>query len=134
MAWSAEGLLVYLPPNAQGQLFHNITTLSAPGSRLATEHVPDLSAFTDNDRMQSFTQPWRQYGTDVGWSQLVYHGERSHVIDYLTARGWQPTAQTTTELYAASGFALPDDQLDRGVADMTYLSAVLSAERPEVLP
>src|SRR4051812_39320783 len=35
-AWIAEGLLVYLPPEAQDRLFDNITALSAPGSRLAT--------------------------------------------------------------------------------------------------
>ena len=38
-AWSAEGLLVYLPPEAQDRLFDNITALSAPGSRIATEHM-----------------------------------------------------------------------------------------------
>ncbi len=43
-AWSAEGLLVYLPPEAQDRLFDNITTLSAPGSRLATEYHPDAGA------------------------------------------------------------------------------------------
>ena len=36
-AWSAEGLLVYLPPAAQDALFDNITAHSAPGSRLACE-------------------------------------------------------------------------------------------------
>ena len=34
-AWSAEGLLLYLPDAAQDALFDNITALSAPGSRLA---------------------------------------------------------------------------------------------------
>ena len=38
-AWSAEGLLVYLPPDAQDRLFDNIVALSAPGSRIATEHM-----------------------------------------------------------------------------------------------
>ncbi len=38
-AWSAEGLLVYLPPEAQDRLFDNIAALSAPGSRVATEHM-----------------------------------------------------------------------------------------------
>src|SRR5947209_12442865 len=33
-AWSAEGLLPYLPGDAQDRLFDNITALSAPGSRL----------------------------------------------------------------------------------------------------
>src|SRR4029078_13464170 len=43
-AWSAEGLLVYLPPEAQDRLFDNIAALSAPGSRLATEFHPDAGA------------------------------------------------------------------------------------------
>ena len=39
-AWSAEGLLMYLPPEAQDRLFDHITALSAPGSQLATEYHP----------------------------------------------------------------------------------------------
>ena len=37
-AWSAEGLLAYLPPDAQDRLFDEITALTASGSRLATEY------------------------------------------------------------------------------------------------
>src|ERR1700722_3015230 len=37
--WSAEGLVVYLPPEAQDALFGNITELSAPQSQLACEFV-----------------------------------------------------------------------------------------------
>ena len=40
-AWSAEGLLMYLPPEAQDRLFDNITELSATGSQLATEYHPE---------------------------------------------------------------------------------------------
>ena len=39
-AWSAEGLLGYLPPDAQDRLLDTITELSAPGSRIATESGP----------------------------------------------------------------------------------------------
>ena len=39
-AWLAEGLLWYLPADAQDRLFESITELSAPGSRLSTESVP----------------------------------------------------------------------------------------------
>ncbi|WP_264992901.1 class I SAM-dependent methyltransferase, partial [Mycobacterium montefiorense] len=39
-SWSAEGLLMYLPPEAQDRLFDNITSLSAPASVLATEFHP----------------------------------------------------------------------------------------------
>ena len=38
-AWGAEGLLVYLPAEAPHKLFDNIVALSAPGSRIATEHM-----------------------------------------------------------------------------------------------
>src|ERR1700757_4415229 len=40
-AWSAEGLLGYLPPEAQDRLLDTITELSAPGSSLATESAPN---------------------------------------------------------------------------------------------
>lgn len=129
-AWSAEGLLVYLPPDAQDRLFDNITRLSAPGSRLATEHLPDLSAVTDNDRVQAFAQRWRRYGLDLEWSELVYQGARSHVKDYLTASGWQTTAQSATALYAANGFDLPDDEMMTVFGELSYLSAVLSGPTP----
>ena len=48
-AWLAEGLLIYLPPEAQDRLFDNITALSAPGSTIATEFVPGIMDF-DADR------------------------------------------------------------------------------------
>ncbi|MDF0585145.1 SAM-dependent methyltransferase, partial [Bradyrhizobium yuanmingense] len=36
-AWLAEGLLMYLPAEAQDRLFELVTELSAPGSRIAVE-------------------------------------------------------------------------------------------------
>src|SRR6202000_827117 len=44
-AWLAEGLLIYLPPEAQDRLFDNITALSVPGSTVATEFVPGIIDF-----------------------------------------------------------------------------------------
>src|ERR1700760_61694 len=95
-AWSAEGLLPYLPPEAQDRLFDNITALSAPGSRLATEHVPDPNAFTE-ERVQRITERWRRAGFDLNAADLFYQGERSVVVDYLTNHGWQVTAHPVRE-------------------------------------
>src|SRR5699024_6712569 len=36
-AWLAEGLLMYLPADAQDRLFEQVTALSVPGSRIAVE-------------------------------------------------------------------------------------------------
>jgi methyltransferase (TIGR00027 family) len=123
-AWIAEGLLIYLPPHAQDQLFDNITQLSAPGSHLATECVPDASAFSD-ERSQSISAGFRRHGFDAEMSDLVYHGERSPAIDYLTARGWDLTALTIEEAYAANGFEMPDDEMFAAFADVRIISGVL---------
>jgi methyltransferase (TIGR00027 family) len=69
-AWIAEGLLIYLPPHAQDQLFDSITQLSAPGSHLATEYVRDASAFSD-EQSQRVSDGFRRYGFDMEMSDLV---------------------------------------------------------------
>jgi methyltransferase (TIGR00027 family) len=124
-AWIAEGLLIYLPPHAQDQLFDSITSLSAPGSHLATEYVPDASAFSD-ERSQRVSQGFHRYGFDTEMSDLVYEGERSPVVDYLTARGWDITAQTLEEAYAANGLEMPDDEMFTAFADARVIRGVLA--------
>ena len=124
-AWIAEGLLIYLPPQAQDKLFDNITELSAPGSRLATEHVPDMKMFSD-ERSQRISERMKQYGSDIEMSDLIYHGERSHVIEYLTSHDWEVSAQTMEESYSANGFELPDDEWTALFRDLSFVSAILS--------
>jgi methyltransferase (TIGR00027 family) len=123
-AWSAEGLLIYLPPQAQDLLFDRITELSAPGSRVATEHIPDMDVFND-ERSQRIMERLKQYGHDIEMKDLVYHGERSHVVEYLTSLGWQVSAQTMEEAYAANGFQFPDDETMTPFSKLSYVSAVL---------
>ena len=55
-AWLAEGLLIYLPPEAQDRLFDNITALSATGSTIATEYVPGLRNFDPEKARQATEQ------------------------------------------------------------------------------
>jgi methyltransferase (TIGR00027 family) len=122
-AWIAEGLLIYLPPEAQDLLFDRIDELSAPGSRVATEHIPDISAFSD-DRSQLIADRLKQYGHDIEMSELIYHDERNDVVDYLTGHGWDVTAQSMRDAYAANGFEFPEDGAMGFFADMSYLSAI----------
>ncbi|MBW0019878.1 MAG: class I SAM-dependent methyltransferase [Mycobacterium sp.] len=123
-AWSAEGLLVYLPGDAQDALFDNITALSAPGSWLGFEFVPDTAVFT-NDLWRAHHDRMAELGFEVDLNDLVYHGPRSHIIDYLNQRGWRTSSRTVAELHAANGFAYPDDEIAVIFADVTYTSAVL---------
>ena len=123
--WSAEGLLVYLPDDAQDALFDNITALSPPGSRLAFEFVPDTTVFA-HDLWREHHDRMAELGFEVDFNDLVYHGQRGHIIDYLKRRGWQTTSRTVAELHAANGFTYPDDEISAFFADMTYSNAVLA--------
>jgi methyltransferase (TIGR00027 family) len=123
-AWSAEGLLPYLPPEAQDRLFDNITALSAPGSRLATEHVPDPNAFSD-ERVQRISERWQRFGFDLNAADLFYRGERNIVLDYLTTHGWQVTPHPARELYAHNGFEFPEDEMAAMFGEMSYVAATV---------
>jgi methyltransferase (TIGR00027 family) len=126
-AWIAEGLLIYLPPDAQDRLFDHITALSPAGSRLATEFMPAMDAFTDPpaDRDEPEAEQWRRLGFHDNLAGLVYVGERSHVIDYLQQLGWQVSGSGVEELFAANGFDHHDDEMAEKFAGFQYLSATL---------
>lgn len=106
-AWSAEGLLVYLPPEAQERLFDNITDLSAAGSQVATEHM-DMSAMPA-DWAQKLTERTKRSGSGINLAELFYTGERNSAAEYLASHGWQNDIHPSTDAYAANGFELPDD-------------------------
>lgn len=108
-AWSAEGLLMYLPSDAQDRLFDNITALSAPGSRLATEYHPDPTVLV-NPGVTAMTSKWGEHGFDLNLSELWYTGGRSHVVDYLTDHGWHVSWQTRADLFTAAGLPVPEGE------------------------
>lgn len=114
-AWSAEGLLVYLPPEAQDKLFDNITALSAPGSQLATEYHSDDGAGL-RARSASISDQWRAQGLDLNLSELWYQGDRNSVVDYLTGHGWLTTARPRTDVWADYGRPFPDATSEAGAA------------------
>lgn len=124
-AWSAEGLLPFLPPEAQDALLDNIAALSAPGSRLATENLPDAGSSVPKmaDGMREATDRWREHGFDVEMTDLWYAGERHDVVDYLSTHGWTATATPVTELSAAHGLSLPAQRDRAAFASLGYVTA-----------
>jgi methyltransferase (TIGR00027 family) len=124
-AWLAEGLLIYLPAEAQDRLFDNITALSVPGSTIATEFVPGIVDF-DADRVREATSSFREHGVDVDLASLVYAGERNHVVDYLRAKGWDVEGVTRTELFKRHGIDVPTPDNDDPLGEIIFISGGLT--------
>jgi methyltransferase (TIGR00027 family) len=124
-AWLAEGLLIYLPPEAQDRLFDNITALSAPGSTIATEFVPGIIDF-DADRVREMSGAFREHGIDIDMASLVYTGERNHVVDYLTGKGWDAEGVTRTELFRRNDIEVPPAEHDDPLGEIIFISGRLA--------
>jgi methyltransferase (TIGR00027 family) len=129
-AWSAEGLLAFLPPDAQDRLLDNITALSAPGSRFASENMSGRSGAVSmmRDRMHEAIDRWREHGFDVEMTDLWYEGDRNDVAEYLSGHGWQTAATSVVDLFAANGLSLPprDDSAGETFDPFTYVTATRS--------
>jgi methyltransferase (TIGR00027 family) len=124
-AWLAEGLLIYLPSEAQDRLFDNITAMSVPGSTIATEYVPGLKDL-DPDWVRERTAPLREQGVDIDMPSLVYAGERSHVIDYLRTKAWDVVDTPRTELFNRDGLEIPAPEDDEPLGEIIYVSGTLA--------
>ncbi len=126
-AWLAEGLLPYLPAEAQDRLFEILTGLSAPGSRVAVE------AFTlgtaDNEarriaRRARFDRMRRRLGLDINVETLTYQErDRADAADWLTEHGWHVSAVSNADEMARLGRAIPED-----LAAEAFTTKLLSAE------
>ena len=97
-AWLAEGLLMYLPADAQDRLFTQITELSAPGSRIAVETAANHA----DERRQEMRDRFERVASELGIERtvdiqdLIYHDEdRAVVVDWLNDHGWRATAQNS---------------------------------------
>jgi methyltransferase (TIGR00027 family) len=125
-AWLVEGLLIYLPPDAQDRLFDQITSLSAPASTVGTEYVPGIMDL-DADKARAMSAPLREHGVDLDMSSLVYTGTRSHVMEYLRGAGWQVAGAARAELFTRFNVSVPATVEDTDVlGEITYVSATLA--------
>lgn len=126
-AWIAEGLLGYLPPGAQDRLLDNISALSAAGSRLGTEAIPDMSEVDHEqarEMMRKATEKWRAHGFDLEFSELGYEGDRNDVAAYLDVLGWRSTGTPMSQLLADNGLApIPQGNDSVSVADTIYYTS-----------
>lgn len=115
-AWLAEGLLMYLPADAQDRLFEQVTELSAAGSRIAVETMATHS----EDRRKQMRERFASIAEKVGVQQsldiqdLIYNdSDRADVAVWLRDHGWRSTVLNSQDEMRRLGrfveVANPDD-------------------------
>lgn len=120
-AWSAEGLMPYLPAAAQDLLFERVQELTVAGSRVAVEALgpkfldPDVRAKrrARMERIRAFmsvVDPQREIPqTD----QLWYFEEREDVGKWFERQGWDVMVTPSDELMAGYGRSAPKEVADQ---------------------
>ncbi|MDD4867391.1 MAG: class I SAM-dependent methyltransferase [Mycobacterium sp.] len=105
-AWLAEGLLMYLPGEAQDRLFTQIGEMSSAGSRVAAETAP-LHA---EERRQQMRERFRKVADELGLEEtvdvgeLMYHeDDRADVAHWLNSHGWRAAAQPSPDEMRRAG-------------------------------
>jgi methyltransferase (TIGR00027 family) len=106
--WLAEGLLQYLPPDAEHALFERIDDLSAPGSHLAVERSANLASLAGDDRLREVSER-----TGIAMDRIVATSDRPDPGAWLAERGWTVTDEPVGEVAARYGRDLADPGLPR---------------------
>jgi methyltransferase (TIGR00027 family) len=122
-AWAAEGLLGFLPPEAQDRLLDNITELSADGSQLVAEVFANTGV--SGDALNAASEKWRRNGLDIALGELGFPGERNDVATYLQQRGWQPVRTPLNQMLANNSLPLQSTDPGAPFAQNYYCTAVL---------
>ncbi|MFE2998768.1 class I SAM-dependent methyltransferase [Nocardia sp. NPDC059246] len=125
-AWSAEGLLPFLPGSAHDALFERIDALSAPGSSVATDDFGrglDPQRFEDTEEKFFGSNPFGNL--DV--SDLWYDDARAVPGDWLARHGW--SVQSTAPVDLAAGYGHPITDMPAELLDLIQQAHYVSAEK-----
>ncbi|HUB57856.1 MAG TPA: class I SAM-dependent methyltransferase [Mycobacterium sp.] len=126
-AWLAEGLLPYLPAEAQDRLFAMLTELSAPGSQVAVEAFSLGTGDPERRRAARrvrFERMRERLGLDINVETLTYQeSDRADAAEWLTAHGWQVSAVSNADEMARLGRPIPAD-----LAEEAFTTRLLRAK------
>ncbi len=124
-AWIAEGLLIYLPADAQHQLYTGIDALASPGSHTTVEDgapMPDdaFVAAVEEERAAKVRGDQRLF------FQPVYNEQRAPAQQWFGERGWSAVPTSLADYLRELGRPVPGPGTEAGpmIARNTLVSAV----------
>lgn len=124
-AWIAEGLLIYLPADAEQQLFTGIDALAAPASHVAVEDAepmpPDDHATAVEEEKAAVAE-----GDQRVFFQLVYNERHAPADQWFGEHGWTARSTPLADYLREVGRPVPGPDVEAGpmVARNTLVRAV----------
>lgn len=122
-AWIVEGLLIYLPADAQEQLFTGIDSLAAPGSHVAVEDGAPLS---DEDFAAAVKAEVEADDDSRTFHRLVYNERCAPADGWFGERGWTAVSTPLADYLRELGRPVPGPDTEAGpmIARNTLVRAV----------
>ena len=103
-AWIAEGLLIYLPAEAQAQLFTGIDSLSCTGSRAGIEEGVPM----DRDAFIARRETAKELPDHRGqWWQMIYNERHAPAAQWFSQHGWRTVETPLGDYLTGNGRATP---------------------------
>jgi methyltransferase (TIGR00027 family) len=120
-AWIAEGLMIYLPAEAQNQLYTGIDALAAPGSHVAVEDGAPMGS----DEFAAAVEEERNADDGRLFFQLVYNERYAPADQWFGDRGWTADPTPLADYLRHVGRPVPGPDTEAGpmVARNTLVSA-----------
>lgn len=124
-AWLAEGLLRYLPGEAQDRLFDNIAELSVPGSMIALNLGQGQRTLNPEIRAAR-EKLMAQAGIRLDVENLWYSSDdRTDPRDWFADHGWTVTASDPVEVLTQRGRKVPGE-----AREILHNHILMTAVRP----
>ncbi len=127
-AWLAEGLLMYLPAEAQDRLFTLVGELSPAGSRVAAE----TAASHADERREQMRERFKKVAEELVWRDRrrrrtdVSRREPGGLAAWLNEHGWRAEAQNSGDEMRRMGRWVDDVPM---ADDKDAFSEFVTAER-----
>lgn len=128
-AWSAEGLLPYLPAAAQELLFERMVELSAPGSRAAIEGPTGTLGMSQFAKVEQKYRSEKDTFGKIDITELFYDEEKTPPIEWFSVRGWSTQGLDMFDLAERYGVQHPEvpEDIRELAGAMHYLTCTLPA-------
>ena len=110
-AWIAEGLLIYLPADAEQQLFTGIDALATPASHVAVE---DGAPMAPDDYAAAVAKERAATADRRVFFQLLYNERHAPADQWFDEHGWTAVATPLADYLREVGRPVPGPDVEAG--------------------